>query len=182
MGGRYQRLRWWARMSSMCPSRGPSLCAAMNAHSSSTPLAPTSTAPSHLAYCASPVACAVSSSSLCVCLDRGALWVDRMEYFWNDDRSRVFLALSLRRDHDAAMRSLLGAVDAALVAFGHAPFYADPRPHVSIAWFLPSSTVSSVVPSEATALSRAAELPWRRATVKIGQHVHALNAVTRLDA
>jgi hypothetical protein len=100
----------------------------------------------------------------------------RLKTFVNDEKTSVFVALavsrvSVRDDggeegsrvqqsrvEDGSFAETIHAVNAALAARGHAPFYDDPDPHVSVLWApLEDAERLSVVEAAARDVSQGTE-------------------------
>jgi hypothetical protein len=67
------------------------------------------------------------------------LWVRGAGCLPNDDGSCVFLVLRMAAT-DGTLAALVAALDEALGALGHPPYYPDPDWHVSVAWSLGRDT------------------------------------------
>mmetsp|Transcript_20619 Transcript_20619/g.48188 ORF Transcript_20619/g.48188 Transcript_20619/m.48188 type:complete len:264 (-) Transcript_20619:1314-2105(-) len=62
-------------------------------------------------------------------------YLQGFEFYSNDDKTRSFVGLNFVTGSDVT-RALVSSVDKAVVAFGHRPYYKNPRLHVSVAWAL----------------------------------------------
>uniref|UniRef100_A0A6T7VCR0 U6 snRNA phosphodiesterase 1 n=1 Tax=Pyramimonas obovata TaxID=1411642 RepID=A0A6T7VCR0_9CHLO len=62
--------------------------------------------------------------------------LERLSVFVNDDRSRTFLAIEPGNPGAGKLVGLIGRVDDAFALNDLQRFYADPKPHVSVAWVL----------------------------------------------
>jgi len=95
----------------------------------------------------------------------------------NDDCSRLFAALFVTRNAQRLV-ALIRAVDTALASFGLQPYYANPVPHVSVAWALPTTTTTTTtigtITNTRTALPEEVVCTIDRVCVKSGDQLFTL--------